>query len=154
VLGNTCPLNLLLRNATCDVSVGPGSELGEYSNKYSLSVTKRSLWSKQKVTWRRSLVRPSVCHVVQETKQFVDCLQSRQWRILQNRLSFEFRANRFNDSSTLPLSVQETTGTDAFEQLWLLQNGCSGSKRNLCPYFLHFQFILQKEGTGHVHGFY
>jgi hypothetical protein len=71
---------------------------------YSRSVTRRFLWSKQKRTWRRSLVRPPVCDVVQETKQFVDCHQSRHWRILQNRLRFEFRENLL-DSSTLSILV-------------------------------------------------
>jgi hypothetical protein len=103
---------------TWDASLWPGSELGDYSNKYSLSVTRRSLWSKQTRIWRRSLVRPSVCDAVQETKQFVDCHQSRHWRILQNPSSFEFRENRLNDSSTLPIWVRFSAGDHMHWRLW------------------------------------
>ena len=127
--GRTCATGTKMRcilGPNMWVSQGPGSELGDCSNKCSLSVTRRSLWSKQKRMWRRSLVRPSVClsaclsvcDVVQETKQFVDCHQSRHWRILQDRLSFELRANGLKDSSTLHIWVHFSAADHMHWHLW------------------------------------
>jgi len=66
----------------------------------------------------RLFVHLSVRDAVQESKQFVDCHQIRHWRILQNRLSFEFRANGLNDSSTLPIWVHFSAGDHMHWSLW------------------------------------
>ena len=147
---------------TCEVSLGPGSELGDYSIKCSLSFTGRSLWSKQKRMWRRSLVRPSVClsvcDAVQETKRFAGCRQIRHGMILRNWCSFECCANGLNNSSTLPIWVHFSAGDHMQWRLWATVTsskwGAMATKEIFVRIFLYFQFISQEEGRGHVHGTY
>ena len=133
---NMCPWD-----QAWDASLGPnmwsitgtGFWAWRLQYKYSLSVTRRSLWSKQKRMWRRSLVLPSVRPSVTWYRK-LNSLSSVIEVGTEVFYKIDYALSLVKIASTTValcrfeyISVQ-TTCTDAFEQLWLLQNGRSGYK--------------------------